>query len=160
MRELFKNLYIGTDDDVPEARKRGFDIIHAEKNGEYSHRSLLKYEGQSAPKGPEYLYAKRPHNLYLNLIDADDPSFVPDALINEALTFIKQSLDDGKSVLVHCNQGVSRSPTIVFLYLYSAGKLPQNHHQAIRAFRRLYPQYDPSTGLELYAKRRIKELKR
>ena len=160
MKELFKDIYVGTDNDVPEARKRNFNIVHAEKDGEYSHRALLKYETQGAPKGSDYLCAKRPGNLYLNLIDADDPAFVPDAVINEALAFIKHSLDEGKSVLIHCNKGLSRSPTIVFLYLYSTGKLPRNHHQAIRAFRRLYPQYDPSVGLELYAKRRIKELKR
>jgi hypothetical protein len=159
MRELYKNLFVGGDDSVTEAKKRGMNIIHACKDGDYSHRALLKYESMGAPKGPDYLVARRPGNLYLNLIDADDPNFIPDAAINEALDFIKNSLSKDKSVLVHCNKGQSRSPTIIFLYLYFEGKLPPEYHKALRAFRRLYPQYDPSIGLELYAKRRIREFK-
>ncbi len=160
MKELYKNLYVGGDEAVPEARKRGMSIIHACKDGDFSHRALLKYESMGAPKGPEYLTARRPGNLYLNLIDADEPDFVPDAVINEALSFIKDNLAKDKSVLIHCNHGLSRSPTIIFLYLYSAGKLPAEYHRAIRAFRQIYPQYDPSIGLELYAKRRIRDWKR
>lgn len=160
MREVYKNLYIGSDEDVTEARKRGFHVVHAAKDGPFSHRQLLGYEGMPAPKGHEYLIARRPGNLYLNLVDTDDPSYVPDEVINAALTFIKDSLAKNESVLVHCNKGLSRSPTIVFLYLYSTGKLPSEYHKAAREFRKIYPKYDPSIGLELYAKRRVKELKR
>jgi protein-tyrosine phosphatase len=160
LKEVYKGLYVGGDESVSEARKRGMSVIHACKDGDFSHRALLKYESMAAPKGHEYLIAKRPGNLYLNLIDADEPDFVPDVVINEALNFIKESLGKDKSVLIHCNHGLSRSPTIAFLYLYSAGKLPSEYHRAIRAFRQFYPQYDPSTGLELYAKRRIRDWKR
>jgi rhodanese-related sulfurtransferase len=160
MREVFKNLYIGGDDSVSEARKRGMNIIHSCKDGPHSHRSVLKYESMGAPKGPEYLVVKRPGNIYLNLIDADDPSFIPDEIVNTALTAVKDSLSKDKPILIHCNHGLSRSPTIAFLYLYSAGKLPQEYHKALRSFRQIYPQYDPSPGLELYAKRRIREMKR
>jgi protein-tyrosine phosphatase len=160
MKEVYKGLYVGGDDSVAEARKRSMSIVHACKDGEFSHRGLLKYESMGAPKGSEYLVARRPGNLYLNLIDADDPSFVPDAVMNEALAFIKDSLGKDKPVLIHCNHGLSRSPTIAFLYLYSVGKLPSEFHKALRAFRHLYPLYDPSIGLELYAKRRIRDMKR
>jgi protein-tyrosine phosphatase len=160
IRELYKNLYVGDDAGVLEARKRGMNIVHAAKDGDFSHRSLLKYQSMAAPKGSEYLVARRPGNLYLNLIDADDPSFVPDEAITAALVFIKDSLSKDEPVLVHCNKGLSRSPTIVFLYLYSTGKLPSEYYKAIREFRKIYPKYDPSIGLELYAKNRIKELKR
>jgi predicted protein tyrosine phosphatase len=159
MRELAKNLYVGSDKDVEKARGRGFSIVHACKDGEYSHRSVLNYTSMGAPRGSEYLVAKRNRELYLNLIDTSDPAFVPDGVIDPALDFIQEQRDDGRSVLVHCNHGISRSPTLILLYLYKTGKLPRETHKALRLFRQLYPDYDPATGLALYAKRKIQEFK-
>jgi protein-tyrosine phosphatase len=159
MKEVFSNLWVGSDKDVPQANQKRYAIIHACKDGDYSHRAVLKYKERSAPTGSEYLFAKRPDNLYLNLIDTDDPGFVPREVIDAALVFIKENLDKNRPVLVHCNAGQSRAPTIAFLYLYSIGKLPAEHHKAIRTFRQLYPDYEPSIGLKLYALKRVSELK-
>lgn len=160
MKEVFKNLYVGPEEDVPKAREKNMAVVHSCKEGPYSHRSLLKYEERSAPKGPEYLVAKRGNELYLNLVDSDDPNFIPDAAINSALVFIKDHLNKNQPVFIHCNYGKSRSPSLAFLYLYSIGKLPREYHNALRTFKTLYPDYDPALGMALYAKKRIRELKR
>ena len=55
--------------------------------------------------------------LYLNLIDPPNPAYIPKEIIDAALEFIDKGLKDGKRVLVHCNQGESRSPGIGLLYL-------------------------------------------
>jgi predicted protein tyrosine phosphatase len=159
MKEVFSNLYVGSDKDVSRAKEKGFAIVHACKDGDFSHRSLLKYDTMAAPKSSEYLIAKRPDNLYLNLVDSDDPNYIPREVIDAALVFIKENLDKNRPVLVHCNMGQSRAPTIAFLYLYSIGKLPAEHHKAVRTFRQLYPDYEPGIGCKLFAMKRVGELK-
>lgn len=158
MKEVYKGLWVGADKDVPKAKEKGMAIVHAAKDGDFSHRSLLKYTAPGAPKDKEYLSAKRTDNLYLNLVDTDNPNFVPDELVNTALDFIAEELPK-KPVLIHCNKGQSRGPTIAFLYLYKHGKLPYEYYNAVRTFRQLYPDYEPSVGLRMYARNKISELK-
>lgn len=153
MREVYKNLYIGNEDDVPKARERGYAIVSACKDGKTSHRGLLGYETMGAPKGAEYLVARRPRHLYLNLIDGDDPKYVPDQVIDAALSFITEKLDKGDSVLVHCVEGISRSPSLGLMWLVQNGKLARDG--AVRKFKQLYPDYDPAPGIKIYTKQRI-----
>jgi len=160
MREVYKGLWVGPEEDVPKAREKGMSIIHACKEGPYSHRSVLDYKSLGAPKGSEYLVARRGKEVYINLVDSDDPNFIPDDAVNAALVFIKENLDKNQSVFIHCNEGKSRAPSLAFLYLYSIGKLPREFHNALRTFRTLYPDYDPAIGMQLYSKKRIRELKR
>lgn len=150
MKEVYKGLYVGPEDDVPKARDKGMAIVHACKDGEHSHRSLLKYDTRSAPKGPEYLFARRGKELYLNLIDTPDPEFIPDKVINAGVDFITEQLSEGKSVFVHCVHGMSRSPSIALIWLAENGKI-----HSLSAFRRLYPDYAPSDGIKYYTKRRL-----
>jgi predicted protein tyrosine phosphatase len=161
MREVYKGLFVGDDSDFEKVKNdSSWYIVRACKEGPGGHRNILHYTSPGAPKDRNYLFVKRSRFLVLNIIDAQDPTFVPDSLIDESLTFINDQLSKNHKVLIACNHGLSRSPTIAFLYLYSAGKLPQEYHKALRSFRQIYPQYDPSPGLELYAKRRIREMKR
>ena len=150
MKEVYKGLYVGSEDDVPKAEDRGYAILSCCKDGKHSHRGLLGYESMGAPKGPEYLFARRKDHLFLNLIDGDNPDYVPDKLVNEALAFITEQLDKGKSVLVHCVEGKSRGPSIALLWLGLNGKI-----SSLRLFRLLYPDYDPSPGIKLYTKARL-----
>jgi predicted protein tyrosine phosphatase len=52
-------------------------------------------------------------------------------------------------VLVHCNQGMSRSPAIGLLYLAKyTDQLPKSSFaEAEAAFRKLYPPYNPAPGV-------------
>ena len=159
MKEVFKNLFVGSEDDVPKAKEKGYAILSACKDGQTSHRQLLGYETRSAPEGDEYLVARRPKHLYLNLIDGPDKAFVPDKVIDAALDFITENLGKNKPVLVHCVEGHSRAPSIGLLWLYLNGKLPSDYHRAVRTFRTLYPDYDPANGIRQYVKDRISAAK-
>lgn len=116
MKEVWPGLYVGDQNDfesvvkfLPSFLEGKFAVIHACK--EPYHRQLLGYKGRGASKDhPEYLVARRGNRLYLNLIDGDNPDFVPNSAIEAALSFIDESLKKGNKVLVHCNQGESRSP--------------------------------------------------
>ena len=150
MIEVYDNLYVGNQEDY-ERRVRfqqSWRVVHACK--EPYHRQALGYTGRGAPKThPEYLIARRGDRLILNLVDADDPNYIPKEIINAALDFINEGLTNRIKTLVHCNQGESRSPAIAFLYLAShTDKIPKSSlEEAESAFREIYPNFNPGKGI-------------
>ena len=163
MIEIYPNLFIGNQDDYEfnVARQPDWAVVHACK--EPYHRAALGYRGRGAPKDhPEYLVARRGNRLILNMVDADNPAYIPQEIVDAALQFIAEQLAEDIKVLVHCNQGMSRSPGIGLLYLAKhTDKLPNDTFaKAEQAFREIYPAYNPASGIrgfmqanwELYAK--------
>jgi len=150
MIEIHPNLFIGNENDY-ESRVRhepGWCIVHACK--EPFHRQALGYSGRAAPKNhPEYLIARRGNRLILNLVDAPDPAYIPKEIIDASLEFIKTSLTSGNRVLVHCNEGCSRSASIGLLYLAKfTDRVPKGEFLEVEAaFRTIYPPYNPKTGM-------------
>jgi hypothetical protein len=150
MLEVHPNLFVGSQSDY-ESNVPSFTewaVIHACK--EPYHRQALGYSGRAVSKThPEYLIAKRPNRLIVNLIDADDPTYIPDEIMDACLAFIHDSLDAKQHVLVHCNQGLSRSLAIAMLYLGShTEKLPKtSFEEAIILFRQIYPPFSPKGGV-------------
>lgn len=50
-----------------------------------------------------------------------------------------------EKVLIHCNQGISRSPSIGLLYLAVKGIIKnENYNIAKEDFIKIYPKYEPS----------------
>ncbi|MBN2006406.1 MAG: dual specificity protein phosphatase family protein [Anaerolineae bacterium] len=153
MIEVYPNLFVGTQTDYEDdvAHRTGWAVVHACK--EPFHRRALGYKGRSVAKDhPEYLVARRGDELSLNIIDADDPAYFAPEMINAALDFIDESLDAGKRVLLHCNLGESRSPSIALFYLAMRRKaLPTTSLEAAEVeFRKLYPKYLPKPGIRGY----------
>jgi len=152
MIEITKNLFIGNQDDYErEVRyNNNWFIIHACK--EPYHRQALQYTGRAAPKThPEYLIAKRENRLILNLVDVDNVAYIPAEIINAAISEIERNIEEMK-VLVHCNQGQSRSATIGLLYLAHIGIITNNSFiEAEQEYRGLYPQYSPANGMREFA---------
>ena len=118
MIEIHPNFFVGNQDDFEYQVNGQEDWAVAHACRDPYHRQLLGYKGRGAPKDhPEYLYAERGNRLYLNLVDAADPVYIPKEVIDKAVAFIHEKLAEGLKVLVHCNQGESRGPGIGFLYL-------------------------------------------
>ncbi|WP_214084330.1 dual specificity protein phosphatase [Methanoculleus sp.] len=153
MIEIHPNLYIGNEHDYEfnVRRESEWCVVHACK--EPYHRQALGYTGRAAPKDhPEYLIARRGNRLILNLVDAPDPAYIPREIIDTALEFIDASLRAGNRVLVHCNEGCSRSPGIGLLYLSKyTTRLPRDDFiRAEEVFRSIYPPYNPKSGIRGY----------
>jgi hypothetical protein len=154
MKEISSGLFIGTQEDYENQvkDKDGWLVVQACK--EPYHRQALGYTGRAAPKDhPEYLMAVRGDRLILNLVDADNPAFIRKEVIDEALAFIEKGLNGGKQVLVHCNQGMSRSAGIGLLYLAVKDLIPnRNYEAAEQAYQKIYPPYQPAQGIQGFLK--------
>lgn len=149
MIEVYQNLWVGDDGSFNSIRhQQGWATVHACK--EPYHRRALGYSGRGAPKNdPEYLVAHRGLELMLNMVDADTPDYIPKSMVNEALTFIGAHLTNGFNVLIHCNQGMSRSPGIAILFLAQKGEFQGlSYEQAKEVFRKTYPNYNPAGGID------------
>lgn len=155
MVEIWPGLHIGNEADFEQGvrHKNDWSVVHACK--EPYHREALGYRGRGAPKEhPEYLLAKRGARLILNLVDVEDPSFIRKEIIDHALAFTYEALTAGRRVLIHCNQGASRSPTIGLLYLLARTDRLQarTFDEAEAEFRNLYPAYVPASGMREFAR--------
>ena len=171
MEEIFDGLYVGTPEDIPCAVRNEISILgvckdplhrqHARLRGAYADGYITK----SMPADePEYLFAKRRNALYCNLIDAPDPKYISDAIINEALDFIDDEHIQGKDVLIVCNHAKSRSPSVACMWMIKHGYI--GYRYATEAFGILkvfkqffYPDYEPGKGFAEYTTKFWKENK-
>lgn len=178
MIEVFKNLFVGSQFDEAMLRDRSDWFIISAARDPY-HRQALGYTGRGAPKtipcptclgknpecpvckgdgtveNPEYLIANRPGQMILNLVDVDDPAYIRDEIVTAALEKIDLELKSGHRVLVHCNQGGSRAPTLAMLYLRKhTDRLPQDDFDEAFAFFKgaLYAAFAPAKGMLEYAR--------
>lgn len=162
MIKIYPHLFIGNALDYEDgiAHMEGWSVVHACK--EPYHRQFVGYETRSAPQDdPEYLWAVRGNRLALNLIDGENPAFVPKEAIDYALEFTNNKLSLGKNVLIHCNQGLSRGPSIGFLYLAKyTEELSERFMSALGAFTLMYPSYNPGQGIYEFVKMRWPEYAR
>lgn len=91
------------------------------------------------------------NNLYLNLLDISSLSFeYAFPMIKRSMEFIDGYIKD-MEVLVHCNFGMSRSPSIALLYM--ARKCYINNasfKDALKDFHEIYTYYSPGMGMYRY----------
>ncbi|MHB9150028.1 MAG: protein-tyrosine phosphatase family protein [Thermoleophilia bacterium] len=100
---------------------------------------------------PNYLVLEDGDDLILNIIDPPMPLFKPE-LFTAFLSFAKRKTGEGKSILIHCNQGESRAPSLALLCMAKvSGTVSDDSYQAARAdFERLFQNYRPGRGIESY----------
>jgi len=152
-------LFVGDDNDDPEAQKKGYAILVCAKDGLYGHRSILRYHTLGAPKDVNYYHVTRGKRMALNLLDLDDPHFIPEEAVFTGLNFINKRLTAGDKVVVHCNAGHSRGPTMGLMFLRTIGEMPSSFGTSEKIFRSLYPKYDPAMGMRTFARAHWAQLK-
>lgn len=158
MHEVIKRIWVGDQDDAPKAFDKNFAVCSVVKEGPVGHRSVLKYTTLAAPHDENYYYVIRGKHFAGNLLDLDDPDFTPSEVINPALEFIKKHYDSGDDILIHCERGHSRGPSVCLMFLKTISEMPYPFVRAEKIFRTLYPKYDPASGIRSYAREHWKEL--
>lgn len=172
MKEIIPGLFVGNEMDYGNLEKEhipgrevdqpccNWAVVHACK--EPFHRQLLGYTTKGAPKDhPEYLYAERENRLYMNIVDAPKSIFFDKSMIDKALDFIHEKLNQGLKVLVHCNEGFSRSPSIALLYLIKYKYIDVDTLEDAEAeFLKLYPEYNPGAGIRGFVKENFEGYRR
>lgn len=155
MIEIIPGLSVGNADALETVKDNpNWFVISAAK--EPWHRQELGYTGRGAPKDdPEYLVAYRPRHMVMNLVDPNDAKWIPRELVDAAVDEIGLRLEDGFEVLVHCNQGESRAPSIALLYLLSVGRGEfsgcENGDEVMDVFtNEFYEDYNPSDGFSQF----------
>ena len=154
MIEVYPNLFIGNQNDyeINPSLFRDWRVVHACK--EPYHRNALGYTGRGAPQDSPYylfLYDKNGH-LILNMVDTNSPEFFNDSMINEAVRYCIEGLKNHQRVLIHCNQGESRAPSLALLVLRRIGFYKDAFDDAVNSFENKYPLYNPKHGILLYVK--------
>ncbi len=152
MKEIHPNLFVGNDADCAKCtHDSDFAIVHACKT---CHQSALGYTKSLIPIHPNYLIFETGRHLYLNLVDMPNEfqSKFTHPIFDRALDFISKYISAHK-VLIHCNQGLSRSPSLGLVYLAGNGIIAnKNYETAVSAFLKLYPDYEPGNGVKLYTR--------
>lgn len=157
MREVGKGIYVGDDSDCFHDSRTGWSVIHACKT---CHKRRIGYSGNLDCGNPHYLILRDSNHLYLNLVDMERtlmPKFTH-PIVKVTMDFIHENTSRSK-VLIHCNEGHSRAPSIAMLYLAKASSIPNGSHEdAKEEFLRIFPSYSPALGIESYMRQYWDEL--
>ena len=149
MIEVGKNIYVGSDADCFWDNRNGWAVIHACKT---CHKRRVGYSGNLGQSHPCYLIRKDQNHLFLNLVDMDRtlmPVFTS-PIVRAAMEFIRENIP-AKKILIHCNEGHSRAPSVALLYLARESTIPKScYEKAKEEFLRIYPMYSPAKGIESY----------
>jgi predicted protein tyrosine phosphatase len=124
-------------------------VIHACKSP--CHQRELGYAGSLPKTHPNYLTVVRGNELFLNIIDPPIPLF-PDELFAVFLSFAREKWDAGLRLLIHCNKGESRAPSLGLVFLAKHIRVLPNgsYAEARREFVKRFPNYAPGRGIETY----------
>jgi hypothetical protein len=153
MKEVYERLYVGSDNDCFHERE-GWAVVHACKHR--CHQYAVGYSGNLSPHHPSYLVHEEENNLYLNMVDVNKPGYLKSRymipIIEATSAFVAAHLQEGMNVLIHCNQGVSRAPTLAMLFLARRiGWIDSTDFENARAdFLHQYPDYSPGIGLTTF----------
>lgn len=141
-------LFVGNERDC---RRGGSDwaVIHACKHP--CHVAAVGYSGSLASGHPNYLVFADRDDLFLNMIDPSAPLFKLE-LFSACLSFASRKTEEGKSLLIHCNQGESRAPSLALLFLAKVKLAISNdsYASARTDFELLFRNYRPGRGIQTY----------
>jgi hypothetical protein len=153
MKDVFPNLYVGTVVEANLVLKQPDDwrlanvakTLHCNLNG---WSMTGKYSNH-----PFYIIREEPAFISVNWVDGPASYFNYQnkgvSVVKQLLAFIQKSLEKEKKVLITCDQGRSRSPSVALLYLAKVSRTitDASYIEASREFKSKYPDYQPAPGI-------------
>jgi predicted protein tyrosine phosphatase len=144
--EVTDRLFFGDESSCTHECAGSVAVVHACK--EPCHRRAVGYSERSLPSShSNYLVLERGHHLYLNLIDPPAPLFMMPSFV-AFMRFVDAQIS-ARPVLIHCNEGRSRAPSLALLYASKRLSLFPADSYAVAAagFRQRFP-YEPGLGIQ------------
>jgi predicted protein tyrosine phosphatase len=150
MIKIFNNIFCGDESDAREVVGLcDWIILHCCKDP--FHKELVGYRGKLNSTHPNYSYIIKGNRMALNLVDID--SYNPDYLefnynmFSQAFSFLDKN-SSGNNILIHCNQGESRAPSLTMLYLKHIGFFEKDDFSvAKQKFIQIYPNFKPKKNI-------------
>lgn len=138
----------------------GWAVVHATQSVHYPLMGWDRRFNKPPKDHPNYIIWKDNNRLSLNWVDGG--AFLYDMsgpeTFMQALDFIDKHYPDNK-IMIHCDQGQSRSPTLAMLYMAKRlSAIPDDFYGARNAFTQLYPGYAPG-GIAEYVASHWSEIK-
>lgn len=139
MKEVYKNIFVGSKSDLANTNESEYAFIHATKT--------------MFIKDNDEVVNEKENHLYINWVDSKDSKYFN--YNNNGVNVVIQALDfidkwgEDRKVFIHCDEGVSRSPSIAMVYLSKRKKVISNkdHVFAEREFTGIYPNYFAYNGI-------------
>jgi hypothetical protein len=151
MDSVQERIFVGTDLECREG-DAAWAIVHACKSP--CHQRAVGYRGSLSPSHPNYLVLEKPGDLFLNIIDPPQPLFMP-PLFTSFLGFASRHWDAGRSLLIHCNLGESRAPSLAMLFMAKHTHTidGSSFDSAAAEFRQIFTRYTPGLGIQAYLRK-------
>lgn len=148
MQEVYERVFVASDSFCTRGNET-LVVVHACKSP--CHQNAIGYRGSLSSEHPNYLALENNNNLYLNIIDPPVPLFKSETF-SHFLKFTCKHWNEGKRILVHCNKGESRAPSLALLFLAKGlAVLDNSSYQNARIqFEKIYPRYSPGKGINTY----------
>ncbi len=148
MREIRDHLYIGSNRACRDGTSQRA-VVHACKRPCY--QGAIGREGTLPHDHPDHHAIAESHDLYLNLRDRMQPRFSME-VFEAFFRFTVQQWAAERELLLHCNAGRSRSPSLGLLFLAGITEdIPNDTFiQAANAYAALDPKARPGPGLRYY----------
>jgi len=155
MIEITKDLFIGDINDFyRNSQDKSMAFVHATQTVHYKLMGWDRQNNKPSKNHPNYIKLMSGNRFSLNWVDGGAHLYNwtgVDTFI-EILNFIEKCISE-KKVLIHCDQGQSRSPTVGLLYLAFRTRVISDNsfEDAYQKFIEIYPNYAPS-GIAEYVK--------
>lgn len=148
MIKVQERVYVGNETDCRVGDDE-WAVVHACKSP--CHQRAVGYRGSLPQDHPHYLVFQQGTDLYLNLVDPQVPLFMAQSFTS-FLAFARVQLNEGRKILIHCNQGESRAPSLALLLLAKlVCSISNDSYKAARAdFEALFTGYYPGMGIQKY----------
>jgi len=151
MIEIYNSIFIGDQHDYELIKnENGWAILHCCKHPH--HMVLTGYSGNLHPSHPDFKYKKSGNRLALNLVDVRDynEKYLQyyKEMFADAFCFLDEYYLEGRKILIHCNKGESRAPTIAMMYATKHGAFGESSFSAAATrLSEIYPNYNPKIGI-------------